>query len=120
MMKFMTLGALLCAPAVALAEPVTRTVTIDTPRYEGSRTATRDREAGTVVRDATVTRREDGAVATRHFERRRTAEGVSGSGTATGFNGGTRSFEFSRVRGAEARRLPPRRPHRVHPRRRGG
>lgn len=120
MLKYLTIGALLCAPAVALAEPVTRTVTIDTPRYEGSRTTTRDRDAGTLVRDTNLTRREDGAVASRHFERRRSEEGVSGSGTATGFNGGTRSFEFSRPRGAEAGRQPPRRPNRANPRRRGG
>ena len=102
MLKFMIIGAALCAPAAALAEPRTRTVTIDTPRFEGSRTVTRDREAGTLVRDAELTRRSDGATATRHYERQRTETGFTASGTATGFNGGTRSFEVTRTRPTDA------------------
>jgi len=127
MLKFMILGVALCAPATALADPVTRTVTIDTPRLDGTRTTTRDREAGTVVRDTTVTRNADGAVATRHYERQRTETGYTASGTATGFNGATRSFEVTGTRatdGSPRRRLhsPARRRwwNATHPHRRRG
>jgi hypothetical protein len=102
MLKLLALGAALFAPAAALADPITRTMTIDGPRVQGSRTVTRDRDAGTVTRDATLTRRSDGATATRHYERRRTADGFTASATATGFNGGTRSFEVTRVRPVDA------------------
>ena len=102
MLKLLALGAVLCAPAAALAQPLTRTVTIDGPRVQGARTITRDRDAGTVTRDTTLTRRSDGATATRHYERQRTADGFTASGTATGFNGGTRSFEVTRVRPVDA------------------
>lgn len=97
MFRFIICGTLLCVPAAALAEPATRTVTIDTPRYEGSRTTTRDREAGTLTRDTSVTRRSDGATATRHYERQRTADGFTASGNTTAFNGATRSFEVTRT-----------------------
>lgn len=97
MLRLLAFGAVLCAPAAAFAEPVTRTVTFDGPRYQGTRTITRDREAGTVTRDARVTRRSDGAVATRHVELQRTESGVTGSGTVTRFNGETRSFQISRT-----------------------
>lgn len=97
MFRLMICGALLGVPAASLAEPVTRTATIDTPRYEGSRTVTRDREAGTLTRDTSVTRRSDGATATRHYERRRTADGFTASGNATAFNGATRSFEVTQT-----------------------
>lgn len=114
MLRYMIIGAALCAPAAALAEPVTRTVTIDTPRVEGTRTVTRDREAGTVVRGANVTRRGDGATASSHYERQRTETGYTASGTATGFNGATRSFTATGTRAADG--SPPRRLH--HPARR--
>lgn len=112
MLKFMIIAAALTTPAAALAEPRTRTVTWDTPRFDGSRTVTRDREAGTVVRDTTVTRNRDGAVATRHYERQRTETGFTASGTATAFNGATRSFEVTQT--GRGRFLRPRfhRPHR--------
>lgn len=110
MLKFLALGVVLCAPAVALADPVTRTVTIDGPRVEGSRTVTRDREAGTVVRDTELTRRSDGATASSHYQRQRTETGFTASGTATGFNGATRSFEASGTRAADGSR-PPRLQH---------
>jgi hypothetical protein len=118
MLRLLALGAVLCAPAAALAEPATRTVTFDGPRAEGTRTVTRDREAGTLVRDTQVTRRSDGATASRHYERQRTETGFTASGTATGFNGGTRSFEVTRTRGAEG--SPRRRWNAAHPPRRRG
>lgn len=98
-MKFLLsvgLAAALVAPA--LAEPVTRTATIDTPRYEGSRIVIRDREAGSVERDATLTRRSDGAVASRSHDRQRTETGVAASGSITRFDGATRSYEVERTR----------------------
>jgi hypothetical protein len=112
MLKTLGLTVALCAPAVALAEPVTRTVTIDTPRYEGTRTTTRDREAGTMVRDTEVTRRSDGATASRHVERQRTENGFTVSGNATAFNGATRSFQVTQTGRGRFLRPRPHRPHR--------
>ncbi len=114
MLRILALGAVLVTPAAALAEPETRTVTIDGPRVQGTRTVTRDRDAGTLTRDTQLTRRSDGATATRHFERQRTETGFTASGTATGFNGATRSFEVTGTRAADG--SPPRRLH--HPARR--
>lgn len=94
------IAAGLCLPAAALAEPRTRTMTIDTPRYEGSRTVTRDREAGTVSRDSEVTRRSDGATRSRDYSRERTANGYRAEGSVTRFNGET--FDYS----AAGRRTP--------------
>lgn len=113
MLRLLGLGTALCTPAAALAEPVTRTATIDTPRYEATRTITRDREAGTVVRDTQVTRRADGATASRHFEGQRTENGFTGSGTATAFNGATRSFQVTQTGRGRFLRPRPHRPRRV-------
>ncbi len=88
------------ASTMAFAEPVTRTVTVDTPRYEGTRTTTRDRAAGTFERDATLTRTADGAVAPRSYDRQRTDSGALLSGATTRFNGDTRSFSAERTRTA--------------------
>jgi len=93
------LAAILIAPA-ALAEPVTRTYTIDTPKVEGEKTVVRDKEAGTVAKDAELTRKSDGAVATRQFDRARTDSGAVASGSTTRFNGDTRSFDYERNRTA--------------------
>lgn len=98
------LAGLLCMPVIAAAEPVTRTRTIDTPRYEGSRTTTIDREAGTIARDGTLTRLSDDAVATRSYDRQRTDTGVTASGATTRFNGDTRSFDYNRGRTARGYR----------------
>lgn len=92
-------AALLIAPA-ASADPVTRTVTIDTPKYEGTKTITRDREEGTLSRDADVTRKSDGATASRDYDRQRTDTGLTASGSTTRFNGDTRSFDYERTRTA--------------------
>ena len=59
---------------------------------------TRDPEAGLRTLDATLTRKEDGAVATRYRETQRTDTGALISGNSTRFNGDTRSFEGERVR----------------------
>jgi len=101
MTKFLLAGiaAVLIAPAAA-ADPVTKTITVDTPRYEGTKTITRDEEAGSLSRDAELTRKSDGAVATRDYDRQRTDTGVTASGSTTRFNGDTRSFDYDRTRTA--------------------
>lgn len=101
MTKYLLVGATAAILASgALADPVTRTVTIDTPKYEGTKTITRDKEAGTLTRDADVTRKSDGATASRDYQRQRTDSGVSASGQATNFDGDTRSFDYTRTRTA--------------------
>jgi hypothetical protein len=90
------LAAILAGPA--LAEPVTKTITIDRPNVDGTRTIVRDKEAGTLSSDTQVTRASDGATATREYDRTRTADGFTASGSATNFNGETRSFERTRTR----------------------
>jgi len=101
MTKFLLAGiaAVLIAPAAA-ADPVTKTITVDTPRYEGTKTITRDQEAGSLSREAELTRKSDGAVATRDYDRQRTDTGVTASGSTTRFNGDTRSFDYDRTRTA--------------------
>lgn len=91
-----TLATMLAIPASA--EPKTTTVTVDRPNYEGSRTIVRDPAAGTVSRDAEVTRKSDGATATSSYDRTRTDTGFTASGSQTGFAGRTRSFETTRTR----------------------
>jgi hypothetical protein len=93
------LAAMLTTTA-AFAEPVTRTYTIDTPNYEGIKTVTRDKEAGTVSKDAELARLSDGATASREYDRSRTDTGVVASGSTTRFNGDTRSFDYVRTRTA--------------------
>jgi hypothetical protein len=90
------IAAILAGPA--LAEPVTKTVTIDRPNYDGTRTTVIDKDAGTLARDTQVTRASDGATATRSYDRTRTDTGFTDSGSATNFNGETRSFERTRTR----------------------
>lgn len=85
---------LLAAPALA----GTRTTTWDNDKFSGTRTIVHDRETGTHSRDAEITRKSDGAVATRSYDRQRTDTGFTASGTATGFNGRTRSFDLERTR----------------------
>ncbi len=92
-------AAVLIAPS-AFADPVTKTVTIDTPKYEGTKTITRDKEEGTLTRDTDVTRKSDGATASRDYERQRTDGGFTSSGSTTRFNGDTRSFDYTRTRTA--------------------
>ena len=101
MTKFLLAGiaAVLIAPTAA-ADPVTKTITVDTPRYEGTKTITRDQEAGSLSREAELTRKSDGAVATRDYDRQRTDTGVTASGSTTRFNGDTRSFDYDRTRTA--------------------
>lgn len=94
---YIALGAVALTASPGFAQ-TTRTVTIDTPRVEGERTITRDPATGTVARDAELTRKSDGATATRSYDRQRTETGVTASGSSTGFGGRTRSFDYERVR----------------------
>lgn len=82
----------------ALADPVTKTVTIDKPNFEGSRTVIRDKDAGTLSRDSELTRKRDGATATRSYDRARTDDGFTASGNSTNLRGQTRSFTLDRSR----------------------
>ena len=101
MMKLFLAGAAAATVATAaLADPVTKTVTVDTPKYEGSKTIVRDREAGTLSRDSELTRKSDGATASRDYDRQRTDTGFTASGSATRFNGDSRSFDYERTRTA--------------------
>ena len=100
MTKLFLAGAAAILASGAFADPVTRTVTIDTPKYDGTKTVTRDKEAGTLTRDTDVTRKSDGATASRDYERQRTDTGFTTSGTATRFNGDTRSWDYERTRNA--------------------
>ena len=91
-------AAVLIAPA-ALADPVTKTITIDTPKYEGTKTITRDKEEGSLTRDTDVTRKSDGATASRDYTRTRTAHGYNAEGTLTRFNGETYDYTAKLRRG---------------------
>ena len=99
MKKILLVPALAAIFAVpAMAEPMTKTVTIDRPNIDGTRTITRDKEAGTLSVDTQVTRASDGATASRELDRTRTADGFTVSGSSTNFDGQTRSFERTRTR----------------------
>lgn len=104
-MKFviLTSAVLLAIPATAGAQQG-RTVTFEGARYEGTRTTTIDRDAGTVSRDGELTRLSDGAVATRSYDRQRTDTGSVASGSTTNFSGQTRGYEFERTRTARGYR----------------
>lgn len=95
------IAALLIAPA-ATADPVTRTITIDTPRYDGTRVITRDKDAGTLSRDTDLIRKSDGATASRDYDRQRTAHGYDATATTTRFNGKTYDYT-AKVRRGEYR-----------------
>src|SRR5688500_6582318 len=95
----LTLAAagLVAAPAVAQQG---RTVTIDTPRYEGTRTTERDRAEGSLSRETDVTRKRDGATASRDFSRQWTGDGVTRNRTSTDFQGRAASSYYERERTA--------------------
>lgn len=95
-----TLAAGLVA-GVASAQPVTRTRTTDGPNLSGSSTVSVDRAAGTAQRQGELVRKSDGAVASREVNRQRTETGMTASGTATNFQGQTRSWDYQRDRTAD-------------------
>ena len=84
----------------AFGDPVIGTHTFDGPRYEGTKVVTRDREEGTVSKVWDVTRKSDGATASRDYDRARTDTGFVASGSRTRFNGDTRSWDYQRTRTA--------------------
>lgn len=99
-MKILLLAAPLAILTVApVSAQSTKTVTIDRPNYDGTRTITRDGQ-GDVTRDTDITRKSDGATATRDYDRTKTADGWTANGSRTGFNGKTSDFEASKVRNA--------------------
>jgi hypothetical protein len=95
----MTLAAAGLAATPALAQHG-RTVAIDTPRYEGTRTTERNRAEGSLTRESDVTRKRDGATASSDFSRQRTEDGVTRDRTATDFQGRTASSHYERQRTA--------------------
>ncbi|MDG2534682.1 hypothetical protein P6144_13550 [Sphingomonas sp. HITSZ_GF] len=95
--------SLLCiAPLALIALPAhaqsTHSTTVDRPNYEGSRTVTRDGQ-GSVSLDSSVTRKSDGATASRDYDRTRTDSGWTASGSTTGFAGRTAGFNASHSHG---------------------
>jgi hypothetical protein len=73
-----------------------RSVSVDAPGFEGSRTVTRAPGERTVSAD--VTRKADGATASRERRWARTGDGVTRSGERTGFDGRSRSADYARTR----------------------
>jgi hypothetical protein len=86
-MKYLIAQRLAIMPLVALAFTVSANA-------ETTKTTTIEN----LTVDATATRNSDGATATHSRERIKTEDGVSGSGSQTGFNGKTRSYEYDRTR----------------------
>lgn len=84
-------AALVAFPA--FAEPVTRTATYDGPKYSGTWTGTRDREARTVTRDTDVFRNSDGVQV---YDRTATVNRVGGQVT--------RSVDTTRAKGFNPRK----------------
>ena len=98
-MKYLAIiSALAVAMATSAIAQQTKTVTIDTPRFEGERTITRDREAGTYDSNGNLTRKTDGATASHEYHRARTDRGWTSSASQTDFQGRNRSFEYERQR----------------------
>jgi hypothetical protein len=99
-MKTMLLiaSAAVLALAPANAEPGTKTVVVDGPKFDSTRTTVRDKAAGTLTRETDVVRARDGATASSNYSRTRTDTGVSVSGSQTGFAGRTRSYDYNRTR----------------------
>lgn len=88
------------AATPALAQQ-SKTVTVDAPRYEGTRTATYDHDEHTLTRETDVTRKSDGATASSSFERQRTDDGVTRERSSTDFEGRTSSSNYERQQTAD-------------------
>jgi hypothetical protein len=93
---FASAAAMLATPVYA--DPQTRTVTVDGPKFDGARTIVRDKQAGTLTRESDFVRARDGATASSNYSRTRTGDGVSVSGSRTGFAGRTSSYAYDRTR----------------------
>lgn len=108
------------AASPAIAAPTTRTVTVDKPNYEGSRTVTRDPEAQSVSRDGQVIRKSDAATASRSYDRARTDSGYVSHRTVTNGAGESvynRDKSVSRANGQISRSVEASRKQGFRPRR---
>jgi hypothetical protein len=98
-MKFIiTISAMAMLAAGSAHAQTSRTATVDGPNYSGTRTTTIDPTTGTASRDGSLTRKSDGAVATRELDRTRTENGVSIQGNSSNFAGETRNLDYNRTR----------------------
>lgn len=84
--------------ATSATAQTSNTTTIDRPGYSGTRTTIVDPVTGIASRDGTVTRKADGAVASREMDRTRTDSGVAIQGSSTNFAGETRNVDYNRTR----------------------
>lgn len=94
---FPMVAMLMAAPTFA---QTTKTTTFDNPKYSGTRTTTVDPATKGYSKDAVITRKSDGATATRDVTGQRTDTGATVSGGTTGFDGKTTSFTYDRTRTA--------------------
>ncbi len=99
MLKTLISAALALAIATPAAASWTKTVTKDRPHYSSTSTVTNYPKRRKTVRDTTVTRKRDGATASRHVVRKKSRNGVVVKGTRTNFNGQTKSFRRFNPRG---------------------
>lgn len=68
------------------------------PKASATQTVTIDEEAGTLDRDTVVTRKSDGATATKSVNRTKTETGSTRTAEVTNFNGETRTSDLTRTR----------------------
>lgn len=88
------------AATPALAQQ-SRTVTVDAPRYEGTRTSEYDRDARTLTSETDLTRKSDGATASSNLVRQRTEEGITRERASSDFHGRTSNTSYQRRRTAD-------------------
>ncbi|MGB5484003.1 hypothetical protein [Parasphingorhabdus sp.] len=91
----LSLTAMLVA-SPALAER-SKTVTVDNEKVSGTKTVTRDGQ-GNVAMAGELTRKQDGATATRDYNRTRTEDGWTASGQQTDFKDRSSGFDYQRSR----------------------
>ena len=91
-------AGLTATPALAQAS---RTVAMDGPRYEATRSSAYDRDEQSLSRETEVTRKSDGATANSTFERQRTEDGVTRDRATTDFAGRESSTSYERHRTSE-------------------
>lgn len=85
------------AATPALAQQ-SRTVTVDAPRYEGTRTSAYDRDTRTLTSETGLTRKSDRATANSSLVRQRTEEGVTRERASSDFQGRTSNTRYERRR----------------------
>ncbi len=99
MLKTLISAALALAIATPAAASWTKTVTKDRPNYSSTSTVTKYPKRHKTVRDTTVTRKSDGATASRHAVRKKTRNGTVVRGSRTNFKGQTVRFRRVNPRG---------------------